>query len=573
MQAKEIINNAKERQIKRKAKKKEDRLLQKERELNYYSVAKRGYLENHKIKIAPPEYIISLQNINKIYSNMVQAVFDFNLDIKEKEFIVFVGPSGCGKSTTLRMIAGLEDITAGDLYLNHRYCNDIEPKRRDISMVFQSYALYPNMTVRENLSFGLKIKHLKKEEINEKVEKVAKTLELEEYLDRKPAALSGGQRQRVALGRALVKESSIFLMDEPLSNLDAKLRVQMRSEIVSLHKKVGATTIYVTHDQTEAMTMADRIVVMSKGRVQQIGTPEEVYSEPANLFVATFIGSPSMNTTPASLKDFNEICFDNAQSLKISNERKEIIEKFIDKQINFYKTEISDINESIENRKLYLSSKSLRFKIDSLDKIESKYSKKENTYRANIASLHKAVDDGDLDGTKEGIAELETSLNSLLFKKEKEINNVELKYKAILEEEKNHLKTQQDELRIKEIYEKDEELAVYLKKLSDFKYKLSYYLNAKTFKKLDVIFGIRPENINAHSNIENIHSQDEFKVKLSLVELLGYEYYLYFSFNNTKFIAKANHGKYKFMAETEEILSFDEEKIYLFDKESSLRIF
>ena len=222
---------------------------------------------------------------------------------------------------------------------------------------------------------------------------------------------------------------------------------------------------------------------------------------------------------------------------------------------------------------MYLSSKSLRLKIDSLDKIESKYSKKENTYRANIASLQKAVDDGDLDGTKEGIAELETSLNSLLFKKEKEINNVELKYKAILEEEKNHLKTQQDELRIKEIYEKDEELAVYLKKLSDFEYKLSYYLNAKTFKKLDVIFGIRPENINAHSNIENIHSQDEFKVKLSLVELLGYEYYLYFSFNNTKFIAKANHGKYKFMAETEEILSFDEEKIYLFDKESSLRIF
>jgi len=267
----------------------------KKRELNYYNVAARGFEESKKLKIAPKDAIISLQNVNKIYPNFVQAVFDFSLDIKPQEFIVFVGPSGCGKSTTLRMIAGLEEITAGDLYIDGKYANDIEPKNRNISMVFQSYALYPNMTVRQNLSFGLEIQNLKKDVIAERVEKAARILEIDEYLDRKPSALSGGQRQRVALGRAIVKASPVFLMDEPLSNLDAKLRIQMRSEIVSIHNRIGATTVYVTHDQTEAMTMATRIVVMDKGHVQQIGTPEEVYSHPNNLFVATFIGSPAMN--------------------------------------------------------------------------------------------------------------------------------------------------------------------------------------------------------------------------------------------------------------------------------------
>lgn len=238
---------------------------------------------------------LSLQHIDKIYDNKVQAVFDFNLEVKDKEFIVFVGPSGCGKSTTLRMIAGLEDISAGDFYINGKRMNDVEPKDRDISMVFQSYALYPHMTVFENMAFGLKLRKIPKDEIEKRVLEAAKVLEIEPYLKRKPKELSGGQRQRVALGRAIVRNAQVFLMDEPLSNLDAKLRVQMRSEIIKLHHRIGATTIYVTHDQTEAMTMADRIVVMKDGHIQQIGAPKEIYNDPANMFVAGFLGSPATN--------------------------------------------------------------------------------------------------------------------------------------------------------------------------------------------------------------------------------------------------------------------------------------
>ena len=219
---------------------------------------------------------LSLRHINKIYDNKVQAVFDFNLEIQDKEFIVLVGPSGCGKSTTLRMIAGLEDITNGELYIDDKLVNDVAPKNREIAMVFQSYALYPFMTVYENMAFGLQIRKTNKDEIDRRVRAAAKALEIEQYLDRKPKALSGGQRQRVALGRAIVRNAKVFLMDEPLSNLDAKLRVQMRSEIILLHKNIGATTIYVTHDQTEAMTMASRIVIMKDGYIQQIGTPKEI---------------------------------------------------------------------------------------------------------------------------------------------------------------------------------------------------------------------------------------------------------------------------------------------------------
>ena len=234
-------------------------------------------------------------NINKIYDSKVQAVFDFNLDVRDKEFIVFVGPSGCGKSTTLRMVAGLEEITSGELYINDRLVNDIAPKDRDIAMVFQSYALYPHMTVFDNMAFGLKLRKIPKEEIEKRVNEAAAILGLEPYLNRRPKALSGGQRQRVALGRAIVRSPKVFLMDEPLSNLDAKLRVQMRAEIAKIHERVGATTIYVTHDQTEAMTMATRIVIMKDGHIQQIGSPKEVYNFPANIFVGGFIGSPAMN--------------------------------------------------------------------------------------------------------------------------------------------------------------------------------------------------------------------------------------------------------------------------------------
>ena len=238
---------------------------------------------------------VYLNNINKIYPNGVQAVYDFNLEVNKHDFIALVGPSGCGKSTTLRMIAGLEEISSGELFIDKVYSNYLPSKDRDIAMVFQSYALYPQMSVFDNIAFGLKIRHIDKKIITERVYKAADILDLGPYLDRKPKELSGGQMQRVALGRAIVRNAKLFLMDEPLSNLDAKLRVQMRSEIIKLHETLKTTTIYVTHDQTEAMTMANRIVIMKDGYVQQIGTPKEVYNHPSNKFVAGFIGSPSMN--------------------------------------------------------------------------------------------------------------------------------------------------------------------------------------------------------------------------------------------------------------------------------------
>ena len=267
--------------------------------------------------------------LNKLYKKYPNSDFysveNFDLQIKDKEFIVFVGPSGCGKSTTLRMIAGLEDITEGELYIDETLVNDIAPKDRDIAMVFQNYALYPHMTVYDNMAFGLKLRKYSKEDIDKRVQEAAEILGLKEFLDRKPADLSGGQRQRVAMGRAIVRDAKVFLMDEPLSNLDAKLRVSMRAEIAKIHRRIGATTIYVTHDQTEAMTLADRIVIMSAtknpagtgtiGRVEQIGTPQEVYKNPVNKFVAGFIGSPAMNFINVKLEGGHIVA--NGLNLKV----------------------------------------------------------------------------------------------------------------------------------------------------------------------------------------------------------------------------------------------------------------
>ncbi len=238
---------------------------------------------------------VLLKGLKKVYDGGVTAVHDVNLAIADKEFIVLVGPSGCGKSTTLRMVAGLEEISEGELYIDGRLCNNVEPKDRDIAMVFQSYALYPHMTVYDNMAFALKLKKVPKDEIDKKVREVAQILDITQYLDRKPKALSGGQRQRVAIGRAMVRDPKVFLMDEPLSNLDAKLRNQMRAEIIKLRQRINTTFMYVTHDQTEAMTLGDRIVIMKDGFVNQIGTPEEVFGKPVNLFVAGFIGMPVMN--------------------------------------------------------------------------------------------------------------------------------------------------------------------------------------------------------------------------------------------------------------------------------------
>jgi len=252
---------------------------------------------------------VTLKGIKKVYPGNITAVKDFNMEIEDKEFIVLVGPSGCGKTTTLRMIAGLEEITDGELYIGDKLVNDIAPKDRDIAMVFQNYALYPHMTVYGNMAFGLKLRKIPKLEIYERVKNAARVLEIEHLLDRRPKALSGGQRQRVALGRAMVREPKVFLMDEPLSNLDAKLRVQMRTEISKLHKRLQTTFIYVTHDQTEAMTMGTRIVVMKDAEIQQIDTPQGAYDRPENLFVACFIGSHQMNVLDAVVVEFNnKIC-------------------------------------------------------------------------------------------------------------------------------------------------------------------------------------------------------------------------------------------------------------------------
>jgi multiple sugar transport system ATP-binding protein len=244
---------------------------------------------------------VRFEQVDKSYGGKAKVIEDLNLHIRDHEFLVLVGPSGCGKSTILRMIAGLEEITSGDLYIGERRVNDVAPKDRDIAMVFQNYALYPHMSVYENMAFALKLRHIKKEEIQQRVKRAAATLGIEEYLQRKPRELSGGQRQRVALGRALVREPQVFLLDEPLSNLDAKLRVQTRAEISRLHTQTGTTFVYVTHDQVEAMTMGDRIAVLNNGVIQQLGTPSELYNQPANLFVAGFIGSPAMNLFNARL--------------------------------------------------------------------------------------------------------------------------------------------------------------------------------------------------------------------------------------------------------------------------------
>ena len=310
---------------------------------------------------------LSLRGIYKRYPGGVVAVSDFSMNIKDKEFIVFVGPSGCGKSTTLRMIAGLEEISEGELFIGDRLVNDVAPKDRDIAMVFQNYALYPHMTVFENMAFGLKLRKVPKDEIKKLVEEAAKILDIAHLLDRKPKALSGGQRQRVALGRAIVRDPQVFLLDEPLSNLDAKLRAQMRTELAKLHKKLGTTFIYVTHDQIEAMTMGDRIVVMKDGYIQQIDSPLNLYENPVNKFVAGFLGTPQMNFINAKLLMINgkyTVEF-GSEDTKTSRGRKFYVEipsaKVDAEALNYYvdKEVILGIRpENIHDEEMYLSAAS-----------------------------------------------------------------------------------------------------------------------------------------------------------------------------------------------------------------------
>ena len=310
--------------------------------------------EPKKKKKGEPEKKNNLQ----ITEEGVLAVDNFNLHIQDKEFIVLVGPSGCGKSTTLRMVAGLEEISGGELYIGGQLMNDVAPKDRDISMVFQNYALYPHMTVRENIAFPLKLRKMDKAEIDQRVEQAAEILDITEYLDRKPKALSGGQRQRVAIGRAIVREPKVLLMDEPLSNLDAKLRNQMRAELIKLRQRINTTFIYVTHDQTEAMTLGDRIVIMKDGFIQQIGTPQEVFDHPANLFVAGFIGTPQMNLFDAQLVKNGEkyaVVMDGV-TVELSDEKQE--------RLRAHNVQPQDITLGVRPDHLMLCADAIKGKVD-----------------------------------------------------------------------------------------------------------------------------------------------------------------------------------------------------------------
>lgn len=309
---------------------------------------------------------IALRNVCKQFDSEHYGVKDFNLDIHDKEFVIFVGPSGCGKSTTLRIIAGLEEITDGELWINGEFSNYLEPKERGMSMVFQNYALYPNMTVYGNMAYALKIRKLPKDEIDRKVHEVAKILEIEQLLDRKPAALSGGQKQRVAIGSAIIRKPKAFLMDEPLSNLDAKLRAQMRVELVKLHKQLDTTIIYVTHDQTEAMTLGTKIVVMKDGLIQQVGAPQSIYDNPVNLFVAGFLGSPSMNffrcTVKAEENNRTALLLDDAKTVKkvyLDGTRgKQIADRYNGRHV-ILGIRPEDIYELAEAKKLGIENKSV----------------------------------------------------------------------------------------------------------------------------------------------------------------------------------------------------------------------
>ena len=476
---------------------------------------------------------LHFKNINKIYDNNVQAVFDFNLDVKDKEFIVLIGPSGCGKSTTLRMVAGLEEITNGELFIDDKKVNFIAPRDRDIAMVFQSYALYPHMSVFKNMAFGLNLRRIPKDKIIKRVCDVAEILGLTEYLERKPKQLSGGQRQRVALGRAIVREPKVFLMDEPLSNLDAKLRIQMRSEIIRIHKRVGATTLYVTHDQTEAMTMADRIVVMSKGYVQQIGTPKEVYKYPKNIFVATFIGAPSMNIIKAHYNG-NEITIKDSFKMQVSK-------KFIEAHNNFYNERSINIEKEIENKKYKLEHlKSFKAK-EELDNAKKEYINELNSLKASNSSKE----------------EIEEKTKIIKEKYSPIIKTLEIAYNA------------DKRLSKKDRILKEEEINNELNELNQV---LNRCKEAIKTKNHDILLGIRPEDIYLENDLNNTDPSPSFTVVSDICELLGKELNIYGFVDDQKIAFKVTAKNEEFESGKEFKCSFIKANAHVFDIDSTLRI-
>ena len=538
--------------------KKNKKLLEKKREQIHKEMLLNSYISRKEPKIAPKDVCISLKNINKIYPNHVQAVYDFNLDIKEKEFIVFVGPSGCGKSTTLRMIAGLEDITYGDLFIDGKYANELLPKQRDIAMVFQNYALYPNMSVFDNIAFSLKIKRLPKDEIKKRVINAAELLDIKQYLDRKPSALSGGQRQRVALGRAIVRDVRVFLMDEPLSNLDAKLRVQMRSEIVNLHKKIGSTTIYVTHDQTEAMTMADRIVVMKDGYVQQIGTPREIYNNPANLFVATFIGAPAMNILNIKY-DHKYLILPDGNKIKTTDEQNSTINNFFISMKNKYEQALLKNKKDIEQRIYELTYPKYEKEMELLRRKTIKISNE-------IASLKLSLEDAYKLNKEQLVID---EITSIIKDKELLLNNSKT---TELEKIKNTNYTPISNEQLEKRKIKDTQYNLLMKEEEEIKDNLEYYNNNVNQKTIDLLFGIRPENL-LDERLSSLckNKTDGIKVKISIAELLGDQYYLHTFIGNNKIISKSTTEQL-IQSGDEVKLYIDLDKFHIFDKKSTKRI-
>ena len=458
---------------------------------------------NHKVVTDNSDYFVVLKNITKVYPNNVQAVYDFNLGINKNEFIALVGPSGCGKSTTLRMIAGLENITNGELYIEGVLSNYLSSKERDIAMVFQSYALYPHLNVFDNIAFGLKIRKYDSEEIQQKVFEAADILNLGEYLDCKPRELSGGQMQRVALGRAIVRKPKLFLMDEPLSNLDAKLRVQMRSEIVRIHEEVGATTIYVTHDQTEAMTMANRIVVMNKGYIQQIDEPMDVYDYPSNLFVATFIGTPPMNII--------DCYYDNGKIQFKDGFEFSIPQRYVEYHNMFYKEKLEELQEIL-------------IKIDNLTEKEIK------DLELKILSRKNVVEKNEIKYSKSDKKSFLEKIKHLFKKKDTIDSNTSL------------TKTREDfKIKITNMIEKYEEA-----------------LTTKHSIKL----GIRPEDIYLEGFGVGETSKP-FEINCSMVEILGSEFIVYGLKNNDKITVKLqtkvkSHSIHSFVLDVLKVHLFDE---------------
>ncbi|MBR1581904.1 MAG: ATP-binding cassette domain-containing protein [Bacilli bacterium] len=530
---------------------------EKRRELYHKEVIRKEKESHQRNKVAPSDDVIILENVNKIYQNHVQAVFDFSLSVKENEFIVLVGPSGCGKSTTLKMIAGLEDITSGDLYLNKKYSNYTLSKDRNLAMVFQSYALYPTMTVYKNIAFPLIVKGEKKEEIDKKVHEVIKILELdEELLQRRPAALSGGQRQRVALARAIIKGSNILLMDEPLSNLDAKLRASVRSEIVDLHKKMKTTTIYVTHDQVEAMTMPDRLVVMNKGYIEQTGTPQEIYDNPKTLFVATFIGSPAMNILNVSLE--NDILkFKNNYELKLDKNRLSSLKQYYENIINEIKHDIETTNSKKEQRINDLSKIGYIKDLEHLDKISQKYSSLITKRKQKMSKL--------LENDEKYIA------------LEKEISSINEKYQEEYSSYRTQIDSKQYEImpdeKLEPLIENDAYIKSFNYELEKENEKLKEYENVFSSSSKELLFGIRAEDMLLDINKKDRKNlSNPINITTELCELLGHEYYLSFKVDE-KLCTMKTPAYDEILPGTNLNIYLDLDKIHLFDPISERNIF